>query len=130
MRLAADRDGIAREYATGFAATFEVGAPALHRARADGLAWDQAVVETYITLLAAAPDTHIARRAGRARAEEVSALAHRAANAGGVRSAAGRQALIDMDRTLRDDRNSANPGTTADLTAAAILVELLTGGWA
>ena len=34
MRLAADRDGIAREYATGFAATFELGAPTLARARA------------------------------------------------------------------------------------------------
>jgi triphosphoribosyl-dephospho-CoA synthetase len=34
-----------------------------------------------------------------------------------------------MDRGLRDDRNSGNPGTTADLTAAAIFVVLLGGGW-
>ena len=34
MRLAADRDGIAREYATAFEVTFETGAPALDRARA------------------------------------------------------------------------------------------------
>ena len=34
MRLAADRDGIAREYATAFETTFEIGAPALERARA------------------------------------------------------------------------------------------------
>ena len=34
MRLAADRDGIAREYADSFEATFEIGAPALGRARA------------------------------------------------------------------------------------------------
>jgi triphosphoribosyl-dephospho-CoA synthase len=126
MRLAADRDGIAREYATAFAATFEVGVPALRRARADGLAWDDAVIETYLTLLAASPDTHIARRSGRERAEEVSALARATAAAGGVRSEAGRRALIDMDDALRDDRHSANPGTTADLTAAAIMVELLT----
>ena len=37
MRLAADRDGIAREYATAFEVTFEIGAPALDRARRDGL---------------------------------------------------------------------------------------------
>jgi triphosphoribosyl-dephospho-CoA synthetase len=35
-----------------------------------------------------------------------------------------------FDRSLRDDRHSANPGTTADLTAAAIFVLLLEGGWA
>ena len=34
-----------------------------------------------------------------------------------------------MDVALRDARNTANPGTTADLTAAAIFVVLLGGGW-
>ena len=36
MRLAAHRDGIAREYATAFETTFEIGAPALEQARATG----------------------------------------------------------------------------------------------
>ncbi|MBM3820032.1 MAG: hypothetical protein FJW14_13580, partial [Acidimicrobiia bacterium] len=72
MRLAAHRDGIAREYATGFETTFTIGAPALTRARADGLAWDDAVVETFLALLAARPDTHIARRGGDALAADVS----------------------------------------------------------
>src|SRR3954469_12604392 len=72
MRLAESRDGVAREYASAFRATFEVGAPALGRARRDGLEWDDAVVETYLTLLAASPDTHVARRAGAARAEAIS----------------------------------------------------------
>jgi triphosphoribosyl-dephospho-CoA synthase len=129
MRLAADRDGIAHEYATAFETTFGSGVPALDRARQDGLAWDDAVVETYLTLLAAAPDTHVTRRSGRGRSDQVSALAREAIAAGGVRSVAGRRTLAEMDATLRDDRNSANPGTTADLTAAAIFVLLLTGGW-
>jgi triphosphoribosyl-dephospho-CoA synthase len=127
MRLAADRDGIAREYATGFAATFELGAPTLARARADGLSWSDAIVETYLSLLAYAIDTHIVRRTGVAAAERVSALARGALEAGGVRSAAGRQAIDDMDRAIRDARNSNNPGTTADLTAAAIFVTLISG---
>jgi triphosphoribosyl-dephospho-CoA synthase len=42
MRLAADRDGIAREYATGFDTTFTIGAPAVARARRDGLEWNAA----------------------------------------------------------------------------------------
>lgn len=129
MRLAADRDGIAREYATAFETTFAVGAPALRAARAAGLFWDDAVVETFLTILAAAPDTHIVRRGGAEAAAEVSNRARAVLDAGGVRSSQGRRALDAMDLALRDAANTANPGTAADLTAAAILVELLDGGW-
>ena len=59
----------------------------------------------------------------------MSQQARTALAAGGVRSAAGRRAIDEMDRRLRDARNTANPGTTADLTAAAIFVVLLGGGW-
>ena len=129
MRLASDRDGVAREYDTGFAATFDVGVPVLRQARADGLGWDEAIVETFLTLLAAAPDTHIARRAGRERAVNVSRLAVSVLADGGVRSDAGRLSVARFDRSLRGDRHAANPGTTADLTAAAIFALLLDGGW-
>jgi triphosphoribosyl-dephospho-CoA synthase len=129
MRLAAERDGVAREYATGFATTFDVGVPALRQARVDGLSWDDAIVETFLTLLAAAPDTHIARRAGRERAVNVSRLAVTVLGDGGVRSDAGRLSVARFDRSLRDERHLANPGTTADLTTAAIFVLLLEGGW-
>jgi triphosphoribosyl-dephospho-CoA synthase len=127
MRLAADRDGIAREYATDFAITFEQGVPTLARAQADGLSWSDAIVETYLSLLARSIDTHIVRRTGVAAAERVSAQARAVLEAGGVRSAAGRQAVEEMDRAMRDARNSNNPGTTADLTAAAIFVTLIAG---
>lgn len=129
MRLAADRDGIAREYDTVFAGTFDTGVPALRQARADGLGWDDAIVEAFLTLLAAAPDTHIARRAGLDRATNVSRLAVTVLAEGGVRSDAGRQSVARFDRSLRDERHSANPGTTADLTAAALFVLLHEGGW-
>ena len=79
----------------------------------------------FLTVLAAVPDTHIARRSGAALAADVSTRAHAVLAAGGVRVDAGRQALDEFDRGLRDERNSGNPGTTADLTAAAIFVVLL-----
>ena len=82
MRLASHRDGIAREYATAFEVTFETGAPALERARQDGLPWDDAVVETFLSVLASNPDTHVVRRAGVAAAEEVSARAQTDARRG------------------------------------------------
>jgi triphosphoribosyl-dephospho-CoA synthase len=129
MRLGAPRDGVAREYATGFELTFLTGAPALERARRDRLSWSDATIETFLMLLAASPDTHIARRGGVALAAGVSRQAAAALDAGGVRSAAGRAAIDAMDRSLRGERPIANPGTTADLTAAAIFVVLLGGGW-
>jgi triphosphoribosyl-dephospho-CoA synthase len=129
MRLAADRDSIAREYATAFEATFEIGAPALLRARADRLPWNEAIVETFLTLLAARPDTHIARRGGAGLAGAVSERARAALAEGGVRSAEGRRAVEAMHQGLCDPSHRANPGATADLTAAAIFVVLLGGGW-
>jgi len=129
MRLAADRDTIAREYVSAFEITFDVAAPALTRARCDRLSWDDAVVETYLMLLSVIPDTHIARRGGAALAGDVSRRARTALDAGGVRSTRGRQEIDAFDRALRADGHVANPGTTADLTAAAIFVMLMDGGW-
>jgi triphosphoribosyl-dephospho-CoA synthase len=129
MALAADRDSVAREYATDYAITFELGAPTLRRARLDLLSWNDAIVETYLTVLAFAPDTHIARKLGTGVAAEVSRRARAILVAGGVRTPAGRRRVAALDRALRDARNARNPGTTADLTAAAIFVVLLEGGW-
>jgi triphosphoribosyl-dephospho-CoA synthase len=129
MALAAERDTIAREYVTDFAVTFETGAPALERARREGLSWSDAVVETYLTLLAAVPDTHIARKLGMDDAAAVSVRARDVLAAGGVRTARGREAVARLDEALRDARNARNPGTTADLTAASLYVALLGGAW-
>ncbi len=129
MALAADRDAIAREYVTDFALTFEVGVPAVRAARREGSAWTDAAVDAHLRLLAATADTHIARKLGQAEAEAVSGRAREILEAGGTRSAAGRQALAALDAELRDSRNRRNPGTTADLTCAALFVVILEGGW-
>jgi len=129
MTLAADRDAIAREYVTDFQTTFDLGAPVLRRARAAGLPWNDAVVEAYLTLLAAAADTHIARKLGPEAAVVVQRRARAVLDAGGIRTPAGREAVAALDRELRDAANIRNPGATADLTGAAICVVLLEGGW-
>jgi len=129
MELAADRDDVAREYSTAFERTFTVAAPALVKARAAGLEWGDAVTESFLVLLASAPDTLIARKLGPDAAGEISRDAAAVLAAGGVRSTAGRRALSSFDMELRDLRNTRNPGTTADITAAAIFVVLLNGGW-
>jgi triphosphoribosyl-dephospho-CoA synthase len=129
MALAVERDAIAREYASDFRSTFELGAPALRAALADRLPWRDAVVEAYLTLLAAAPDTHIARKLGLPAAITVQQRGRRVLDAGGVRTAAGREAIAALDGELRDEANTLNPGATADLTGAAIYLVLLEGGW-
>jgi triphosphoribosyl-dephospho-CoA synthase len=129
MALAAERDAIAREYVTDFALVFELGVPTLREARRAGLGWTDATVETYLSLLAAVPDSHVARKLGPAEAERVSRRAAEVRAAGGVRSPGGRAALAALDAELRDPRNARNPGTTADLTAAALCVVILESGW-
>jgi triphosphoribosyl-dephospho-CoA synthase len=127
MATAADRDSIAAEYATGYALTFELGLPALARALGDELRPRAATVELYLGLLAAIPDTLIARKRGRHAAERVSAGAAAVLAAGGVRSDAGRTAMAAFDASLRCDGNALNPGTTADLVTAVLFVALLEG---
>jgi triphosphoribosyl-dephospho-CoA synthase len=118
MRLAADRDSIAAEYATDYRITFDIGAPTL--VGAIELGWEEATVRTYLTLLSEIPDTLIRRKHGAAIADQVSRDAKIALTAGPEGRAA-------FDRQLRADK--LNPGTTADLTAAALYVALLSRLW-
>jgi triphosphoribosyl-dephospho-CoA synthase len=128
MTLAADRDAVAGEWTSDFTRTFETGVPAIRAARAAGLTWADATVEGFLTLLAAAPDTLIARKLGADIARNVSRDAAAVLAAGGPRTPAGREGLERLDAALRDPLNRRNPGTTADLTAAALLVVILEPG--
>ncbi len=119
MAIAAARDSVAAEYATGYALTFELGLPALAAALDDGLGPRPATVQLFLTLLAAVPDTLVARKRGRGAAERVSA--------GAARVLAGQATLEEFDASLRQDGNALNPGTTADLVTAVLFVALLEG---
>jgi triphosphoribosyl-dephospho-CoA synthase len=119
MAAAAHRDSIASEYATGYAIVFDTGLPLLVQALASGERTLDAIVSLHVGLLAAYPDTLIARKAGGAAAQAVSAAA-RAVRDGAL-------ALADFDASLRADGNRLNPGATADLVAATLLAALLSG---
>ena len=73
----------------------------------------------HLGLLASHPDTLIERKAGDAAAQAVSAAARE------VRD--GARTLEEFDASLRGPDHRLNPGTTADLVAATLLVALLTG---
>jgi triphosphoribosyl-dephospho-CoA synthase len=124
MALAADRDLVARQYADGFQEVFEEGVPALLRGLEETGSVEGAVVSCHLRLLAAHPDSLIARKRGLAEAEEASRRAGRVLEEGWPRSSRGPAALDDLDAWLRADGHGRNPGTTADLVAACLFVAL------
>jgi triphosphoribosyl-dephospho-CoA synthase len=86
-----------------------------------------AIIHTFLKVLSKCPDTFIARKVGVERARWVSAMAEEALKHGGVKTAKGREKLHEMDSMLRRESNSLNPGTTADIIAAALALTVLSG---
>jgi len=127
MELARDRDVLASEYVTGFELTFDVGYTTLLRLWEGGCGLPDSILQTFLTILARTPDSLIARKNGPAAAERISGLAQSVLKAGGVFSEKGFGEVQKLDLMLRDDLHRMNPGTTADLVAAAIFVFLVEG---
>lgn len=127
MILAADRDLIARQYANGFREVLGDGLPALTGRLGDGQPLEAAILGVHLELLAKNPDTLIARKVGRERAEEASRGAQEVLDLGWPNSVEGRDRFEALDRWLRSDGNRLNPGATADLTAAVLFAGLRDG---
>ena len=125
MRLAAGRDAVAREYATGFETSIAVGLPIIGRLRDRHVPLPVAIAQTYLVLLAESPDTLVVRRHGAAAASTVRRRARRIVEAGGCLTERGRVLAERLDRDLRAARPPRNPGATADLTVASLFLWLL-----
>ena len=137
MDEARDRDQIARLWARGYEPLFagpvadlraELAAcdtVAGHTAAGQAVAttpgpdFDTAIVRTFLRQLAREPDSLIARRHGAGTAADVSARAAAVLAVGSEWQAA----ALAFDRFLRSPRR-LNPGTTADLIAAAVYIHL------
>ncbi|OIQ52414.1 triphosphoribosyl-dephospho-CoA synthase [Pseudodesulfovibrio hydrargyri] len=124
MGLARDRDTLAAQYVTDFELVFE-GRAGLKRLLDEGASLSQAVIQTYLTILASVPDTDIARKTDTDTARSISAQAAEALGLGGVFSEQGRRAVERFDRLTRDEKRLYNPGTTADIMAGALFALLL-----
>jgi triphosphoribosyl-dephospho-CoA synthase len=135
MALAASRDSIARQYRDGYADLFDTGIPALGpgfslmaMSTADWPGTDDiaAVQRLYLRLLSRFADSHIVRIHGEAVAHIVMTAAQgwrvRARRHGGLDTD---PEFVAWDASLKAD--GINPGTTADLTVAALLIAGLTG---
>ena len=124
MRLASDRDLIARQYVNGFADVLDFGVPAFLDAWQRFGTVEAAIVDLQFRWLAAHPDSLIVRKRGLAVAEDIQSRAVEALKRGGIATPEGRRAGVALDRHLRSEGNTLNPGTTADLIAACLFVAL------
>ncbi len=127
MRLAAERDMIARQYAHGFHEVLGVVVPKLREAIAAGQTISEAIVHVHVQLMSEFPDSLIARRLGADVARQSAAMAAKVLEAGEPWSEAYERGLADLDFWLRADGHARNPGTTADLVAAGLFVGLRDG---
>lgn len=140
MRLAADRDAIAKEWSHGFAGIrgeltrqlveewehahqhpepFDIHAVLVPP-------WELAILQTQLRFLTYG-DTLITRKCGRELSEAADEHARRILDAGGWTTPAGRDMISTFDDWLRGDGHRRNPGTTADLLAACLLYAIRKG---
>lgn len=127
MRLAADRDLVARQYANHFSEVLAAAVPAIGEALTQSWPLGEAIVYAQLRLMSEFPDSLIARKCGAAVARQSAALAAAALAAGGPGDEAYRRAVADFDFWLRADGHRRNPGTTADLIAAGLFASLRQG---
>lgn len=121
MRLAAELDTIAAEYAEGFPRILWEAVPFLEERRNEfRTAWEPVVIHLHLKLMSKYPDSLIARKCGPAVAIESAERARAVLNAGWPDAPKAHALLAELDCWLRADGHRRNPGTTADLVAASL----------
>jgi triphosphoribosyl-dephospho-CoA synthase len=126
FKIAADYDDICSEWVNNYTITFDLSYPYLMERLKRGDV-NMAVVHTFLKILSEHPDTFIARKVGVEKARAVSLETKKVLKLGGLETTEGRESLRELDKRLRASGNLFNPGTTADLTAAALALCTLSG---
>ena len=126
FKIAAGYDDICSEWVNNYPITFNVAYPYLSE-QLKSRDLNTAIVHTFLKVLSEHPDTFIARKVGYEKAWEISLDAKKVLELGSVETSNGRKSLREFDRKLRESGNLLNPGTTADITAAALALCTLSG---
>lgn len=129
MRLAAERDLVARQYVSEFSMVLDVVTPRLVQSTQRLGSLDLGIVRTQIGLIAEYGDSLILRKCGeeidhqaQIRATQIRDLWDQQNDVGLVEPM-----LAELDFWMRSDGNRRNPGTTADLIGAGLFVGLQSG---
>jgi triphosphoribosyl-dephospho-CoA synthase len=126
FKIAAGYDDVCAEWVNSYPITFNLAYPYLSE-QLQSRDLNTAIVHTFLKVLSEHPDTFIARKVGYERAREISLDAKKVLELGGVETTKGRKSLREFDRKLRESGSLLNPGTTADITAAALALCTLSG---
>jgi triphosphoribosyl-dephospho-CoA synthase len=127
MAAAADRDLVARQYVDGFALMLDGIVPRLVAGTKRGWSLTETIIHTHLALIAEHGDSLIARKCGPELSRKASVIAGQVLACGWPGDEEYYAALADFDFWLRSDGNRRNPGTTADLIAAALFAGLRDG---
>lgn len=130
MELAQNRDQIAAEYVNDFELTFNFAYPVFKKNQKKFTRIEDAVIQSYLEILAEYPDTLIARKWGNNFAAGISQktkdLLEKLKN---IDNSQQREKEIrKFDDYLRSKDKKINPGTTADFIAAVIFLTILISG--
>ncbi len=126
FKIAAGYDDICYEWVNNYQITFDLAYPYLAE-QLKVKPQNTAITHTFLKILATRPDTFIARKVNKQKALQISEEAKAVLNAGGLDTTEGQRRFAEFDRELRSEGNKCNPGTTADLTAAALALCTLSG---
>jgi triphosphoribosyl-dephospho-CoA synthase len=127
FKIAEKYDTICSEWVNNYPATFDMAYPSLAKKLENGTDLNEAIIHTFLEVLANVPDTFIARKVGVERSRKVSANARKVLDLGGLKTADGTKSLHRFDQQLRRSKNLLNPGTTADIIGAALSLCVLGG---
>lgn len=126
FKIASAYDDVCAEWTNNYPVTFDLAYPYLTE-QLKSKPLNTAVVHTFIKILSERPDTFIVRKVGKEKAADVSSDAKAVLELGGLETEKGKKSLRAFDKKLRLSQNKCNPGTTADLTAAALALCTLSG---
>lgn len=127
FKIAEKYDTICSEWVNNYPITFDLAYPTLTKRLQNKNDPDSATVQTFLEVLAKVPDTFIARKTGIEKSQEISLKARHILNLGGTETPLGKKGLNEFDQELRKSSNLLNPGTTADILAAALALCVLNG---
>ena len=122
MQQAEARDLIAKQYVTDYADVFSIGLPNIEYFFTKWHNLSLALVACYLEFMSNFPDTHVSRKMGKEVAEQIKVKAGQVNRVfKQVDKPEGNlEILRQFDRALKQSR--INPGTSADLAAASLLL--------
>jgi len=127
FKLASEYDLVCSEWVKNYPITFDFAYPHLTGQIMEGKELNTTVIHTFLKVLAEYPDSFIARKVGVEKARDVSSMASKVLQLGGLETPKGKKSLSEFDLKLRESGNLLNPGTTADIVAAALALCVLGG---